>query len=330
MDICLDCVHCGQRIKGQRKGAKYCSRQCVGLAQADATRERWAKHRAQQSPECIETGCTNPRRRRGGDKPGLRTRCGPCERKQYPDDPIKRRASWRAKNHRRRSRCRAAFDEVTPERERELRAKAKRCPLCKVRLTDVPYLPASKELDHIIPKGPEAGGTHTNGNVRIICRACNVRRPKDGSDYAGPVTLWAQLPGYAPTPRACVPKPARPPWVPPRQAAGVRAAELRAQGWKWTDIARTLGFTSGSGAQAAATAHGLPEVKAAWPGRYVHGGQRRTHAVPIPKDPWIRCVDCNDPVVPNTERCAECWVEIQGDITDSYLKSDVELVTMSV
>lgn len=70
-----------------------------------------------------------------------------------------------------------------------LRAKAKRCPLCQVKLLDEPYLPASKELDHIIPQG--AGGTHTIGNVRIICRKCNITRPHDGSDYTGPVTLWA-------------------------------------------------------------------------------------------------------------------------------------------
>ncbi|WP_176737962.1 HNH endonuclease [Micromonospora inyonensis] len=67
--------------------------------------------------------------------------------------------------------------------------KARRCPLCAVRMTDQPYLPASKELDHIVPLG--VGGTHTIGNVRIICRACNLKRPKDGGDYAGPVTLFA-------------------------------------------------------------------------------------------------------------------------------------------
>lgn len=70
-----------------------------------------------------------------------------------------------------------------------MRAKAKRCPLCEVRLVNEPYLPASKELDHIVPLN--VGGTHTLGNVRIICRTCNIGRPKDGSDYTGPVTLWA-------------------------------------------------------------------------------------------------------------------------------------------
>jgi 5-methylcytosine-specific restriction endonuclease McrA len=78
---------------------------------------------------------------------------------------------------------------VTPEYEQALRQKARKCPLCLTRMTDEPVRLNSKELDHIVPRN--AGGTHTVGNVRIICRSCNVRRPKDGSDYTGPVTLWA-------------------------------------------------------------------------------------------------------------------------------------------
>jgi 5-methylcytosine-specific restriction endonuclease McrA len=58
-------------------------------------------------------------------------------------------------------------------------------------MSDKPQLPNSKELDHIVPLG--VGGTHTVGNVRIICRDCNLRRPKDGSDYVGPIALWAHV-----------------------------------------------------------------------------------------------------------------------------------------
>lgn len=79
--------------------------------------------------------------------------------------------------------------DISSAAEREMRAKAKRCPLCNVRLIDEPYKPASKELDHMVPLN--VGGTHTIGNVRILCRSCNLARPKDGSDYIGPVTLWA-------------------------------------------------------------------------------------------------------------------------------------------
>lgn len=119
--------------------------------------------------------------------------CKPCYRRANRDrwqkDPERERARQRIKTYRRRDWAR--LTDITPEYEMGLRAKAKRCPLCRVKLTDKPYLPHSKELDHIIPKG--AGGTHTIGNVRIICRTCNITRPKDGSDYTGPVTLWAEV-----------------------------------------------------------------------------------------------------------------------------------------
>lgn len=71
---------------------------------------------------------------------------------------------------------------MTPAYERELRERTQICPLCDVRMTDVPLLPASKELDHIVPIN--VGGQHMISNVRIICRACNHARPRDGSDYA--------------------------------------------------------------------------------------------------------------------------------------------------
>jgi 5-methylcytosine-specific restriction endonuclease McrA len=61
-----------------------------------------------------------------------------------------------------------------------LKAGALHCPLCSIEMVDEPFLPESKELDHVIPL--LAGGTHTKDNVRIICRYCNLRRPKDGSD----------------------------------------------------------------------------------------------------------------------------------------------------
>jgi HNH endonuclease len=73
-----------------------------------------------------------------------------------------------------------------------MRDRARNCPLCSCRLSDEPGRPDSKHLDHIIPVSQ--GGTHTHGNTRITCATCNLRRPKNGSDYEGPVTLWAQGP----------------------------------------------------------------------------------------------------------------------------------------
>lgn len=109
-------------------------------------------------------------------------RCGRCAR-------VRRLAQQRAKTYRRKAMVRAG--DFTIADEIAMRTKAKCCPLCAVKLVNQPYLPASKELDHIVPQG--VGGTHTHGNVRIICRSCNLRRPKDGSDYIGPVTLWAEV-----------------------------------------------------------------------------------------------------------------------------------------
>lgn len=73
-----------------------------------------------------------------------------------------------------------------------MRKRARKCPLCGIYMTSKHNKPNSKHLDHILPISQ--GGTHTHGNVRIICADCNLKRPKDGSDYTGPLTLWAQGP----------------------------------------------------------------------------------------------------------------------------------------
>jgi 5-methylcytosine-specific restriction endonuclease McrA len=107
-------------------------------------------------------------------------------------DPECKRKLHRAAERNREHIERAAVSDITVRQEAEMRRKAKNCPLCGVRMLDTPCLPASKELDHILPIA--MGGTHTLGNTRIICRRCNQRRPKDGSDYTGQLSLWAQGP----------------------------------------------------------------------------------------------------------------------------------------
>jgi hypothetical protein len=106
-----------------------------------------------------------------------------------------RRRIGNARKRNRQHLERSAYSDITPQQEMAMRRKARKCPMpgCGVKLTDEPGLPNSKHLDHIIPIA--AGGTHSHGNTRVICRSCNVRRPRDGSDYFGPVTLWAVLPG---------------------------------------------------------------------------------------------------------------------------------------
>lgn len=56
------------------------------------------------------------------------------------------------------------------------------CPLCGNEMSNNGNEPNGKHLDHIIPKNKKCGGKHMKDNVRIICKTCNIRRPKDGSD----------------------------------------------------------------------------------------------------------------------------------------------------
>ncbi len=93
------------------------------------------------------------------------------------------------KNHSRRARSQAssAGPRLTTSDVKMLLAAAKTCPLCRRRLK--PEDDRRPELDHIRPLN--VGGTHTLGNVRVICRRCNGSRPKDGSDVDQEV-LWAR------------------------------------------------------------------------------------------------------------------------------------------
>jgi len=61
-----------------------------------------------------------------------------------------------------------------------LKSNSDKCSLCNVELITGGNYPNTKHIDHIIPLN--IGGTHTKDNVRIICRDCNLSRPKDGSD----------------------------------------------------------------------------------------------------------------------------------------------------
>jgi 5-methylcytosine-specific restriction endonuclease McrA len=176
------CEHCGASFTSKRRQARFCSLRCSGRANGPS---RSAYYAAKRPTECTEPGCSNPL---STTTTRFRPVCGPCRVKKMPRlDSEQVKAHQRRKTHIRKARMRYA--DFTPTQERQMRAKAKRCPLCTVRLIEEPYRPASKELDHIVPLG--VGGTHTLGNVRIICRSCNLARPKDGSDYSGPVTLFA-------------------------------------------------------------------------------------------------------------------------------------------
>lgn len=170
--------------------------------------------------------------------------------------------------------------DITAAYLRDLVEGARECPLCSAQLVDTAGTAASKQVDHIVPLA--IGGTHTIGNVRVICRTCNLRRPKDGSDLDGfQPTLWAEDQTFVATlarrPRGTCECGARkvdgrcwdcrPSARPRRQRDGQTAAQLRAQGLKWREVAAALGMASPAAAYTAASLHGLPEDKANWPGR---------------------------------------------------------------
>ena len=176
------CSYCGTSTYGER----FCSTLCRDIASWERRAPPlWVR-------DCAECGqpfavlanlrqthcsaqCKTARKRRQGAKRGPRT------------------AHHRQQRHRRR-----AARYITDLRAADLKAMlAARtyCPLCRRRMVDAHHHPRAKHIDHIIPIA--AGGTHTRGNIRVICRSCNLTRPIDGSDVVGQVTLWAQLPGGA-------------------------------------------------------------------------------------------------------------------------------------
>lgn len=165
--------------------------------------------------------------------------------------------------------------DITASHLGDLLAEANRCPLCQVSLTAAPGLPASKHVDHIVPLN--IGGTHTVGNVRVVCRTCNLRRPKDGSDLNGfQPTPWAEDLKFSATltarPRGmCLCGERRragrcwscqPPRHRRRPEDGRRAAEMRAAGDRWQDIADALRFSGPGAAYTSARTFGAPDVVA--------------------------------------------------------------------
>jgi 5-methylcytosine-specific restriction endonuclease McrA len=153
------CQNCGGPIPVHRKGKPSCSAMC--------------KHPFDPISYGRCMVCSKPFVVRPKSM-GLRKTCS-----------TEHAAIWRdvlaAVRKRRREQLEGRFvSDIRPERELSMRREARDCPLCGVLMTAEPRKPNSKHLDHIVPIG--IGGTHTLGNVRIICADCNLRRPKDGSD----------------------------------------------------------------------------------------------------------------------------------------------------
>lgn len=247
------CITCGVTFKPRRRDQRACSNECrqrtVTPGVCDGCGELTERGRSWNGRFCAE--CARARTQARGSR-----------------KRVVRRAAER-------------FTDITTAFESQMRRRARQCPMCSVWMTDSPGLPSSKHLDHIIPI--HVGGTHTIGNVRIICRTCNLSRPKDGSDLDGyQPTLWAQDAAVdelfaARRIKVCAcGQPLRQGrcWTcePARHRArpdeGKRAAELRAERMKWQDIADQLGFSSPAAALSSARSHGDPDVIARWPQRY--------------------------------------------------------------
>jgi len=91
---------------------------------------------------------------------------------------IQNKESVLVRNRNRKSKLRtlSKTSDITNNYLIELLQKADECPLCKMSYKDK----SEKHIDHIIPIC--VGGCHKKENVRVICRTCNLRRPKDGRD----------------------------------------------------------------------------------------------------------------------------------------------------
>jgi hypothetical protein len=149
----------------------------------------------------------------------------------------------------------ASGGNLTAQYERELRAQAVRCPLCGTALIDAPFQLDSKELDHIVPV--YVGGTHTVDNVRIICRACNQRRPRDGSDYQGPAIAYVPIvrPKQEPKPQPRRSRPSRSKFSPEpyqcRDCATMIHPSQRGRRRVWCETCRPSSFLKKSDHEAA-------------------------------------------------------------------------------
>ena len=170
----------------------FCSPACKARHDSRAWRER-DRERAREYD----------RERRAASPAKYRER----DRRRYAADPDKRRESVRraraanpdysrsyakANPHiyvqaAARRRTKYADTDLTAADIKAMKDAAQICPLCGVEMAGSSTgrhvkLATAKELDHIVPLA--IGGMHVRANVRVICRGCNLSRPKDGSDAA--------------------------------------------------------------------------------------------------------------------------------------------------
>jgi hypothetical protein len=178
---CRDCHRAAVRASRAAHGDRYNAERRVkpiSIATCKRCGNTFAKLATSPSEYCSESCRHVASRERGNAR----------HRGRYNSDPAYRAASdAHARHQRHRRRVQLHRTDVNAAYVARLLATTKTCSLCRVRLRNEPG-PRQKQIDHIIPI--VAGGTHTHGNLRVICRTCNLTRPRDGSDYTGPLTLW--------------------------------------------------------------------------------------------------------------------------------------------
>lgn len=244
-----NCLYCSKPSIAGPQGGRFCTPICADL-------HSWERRNPPLSIlTCAE--CGNPWARTTGST----ALCCSLRCKQARSRRQARELERRTRRNRHHSLARRAATtagDVTAHHIAELLRRRHQCPLCGTRMTNRHGHPHSKHIDHIMPLC--VGGTHTIGNLRVICRTCNLQRPTDGSDYTGPITLWAadhdivesrqQAAARAKAERDALRR-ARQAKAHARTEATRRRAEqalqLRRTGLRWQDIADQLGYANTSG-----------------------------------------------------------------------------------
>lgn len=251
---------CTEPVRIKKRGlCRGCYQRWWRAALPDETAEQNRRDRRAPEHRCIDCPASIP---------ATRKRCPTCarqaikaaERKRDAARPPRERRNRdqdRAREHMRRARQRTT--DITSADLARLYS-AKRCPLCDTRFDAKPTDPHGQQLDHILPICQ--GGAHVLANVRVICKTCNITRPKDGTDEVQ-VALWAGDPTVIETIERTKRKAAaqrehhRQAAALRRYAARARQAEaltLRAMGCRWQDIADRMGYANPSGPYLAARA----------------------------------------------------------------------------
>jgi hypothetical protein len=207
------CEACGRgfgRCPGRGRPRKFCE-VCVPPGSGRAATRAWraanpeavaasnvARRRVPVERKCEEC-CESFEARRTDARFCSRTCAARSQRRrkseaQVEATRVRHRRQSRHGNHVRLARLSRLPSDLTPALCSAILAGRTFCPLCRRRMVEGPRgNPRQKQLDHIVPLC--VGGSHTRGNVRVICASCNQRRPTDGSDL--PASVLASAAGEA-------------------------------------------------------------------------------------------------------------------------------------